>query len=130
MMDRRRPGILDHPRARVMTMFVGKRSAKFGTPRRLESSKQQQDQQDDDDKPEAAAPVISGAVERAATHAAKAAEQRDNENNKNDCSNGHAAISSSPAVGICCSAFGYENKWQIERFRHFVRGSSLEVIGY
>jgi len=50
-------------------------------------------------RPRAAAAIISGAVERAATHAAKAAEQRDNKNNKNDCSYRHVAISSSPAVG-------------------------------
>src|ERR1039458_8240595 len=79
--------------------------------RSLYSSEQQQDQQDDDDKAEAAAAIISGAVERAATHAAKAAEQRDNKNNKNDCSYRHVAISSSPAVGTRCSAFGPENKW-------------------
>jgi hypothetical protein len=30
-MDRRRSGILDHPRARVMTIFAGIGSAKFNT---------------------------------------------------------------------------------------------------
>jgi hypothetical protein len=90
MIDRRCPGIPDHPHARVITRLVGIR------PTNLESSEQQQDQQNDDDKAEAAATVISGAIEWAATYAAEAAEQRDNKNNKNDCSNGHAAISSSP----------------------------------
>jgi len=84
----------------------------------LKSSEQQQDQQDDDDQPEAAAAIISGAVERATTDAAKAAEQRDNKNNKNDCSYRHVTISSSPAAGNCCSAFGIENQWQLERFRY------------
>jgi hypothetical protein len=64
------PGLLDHPHARVMTMFIAKRSARLS----LESSEQQQDQQDDDDKAEAAAAIISGAVERPAANAAKAAE--------------------------------------------------------
>jgi len=121
MIDRRRSGLLDHPRARVMTMFMEKRSAKFSAPpswiRNLESSEQQQDQEDHDDKAEAAAAIISGAVERPAANTAKAAEQGDNKNNENDCSYGHVAISSSPAVGNFCSAFGLENKWQIERFR-------------
>jgi hypothetical protein len=67
-------GLPDHPRARVMTMFMAKRSAKLSTPPDLESSEQQQDQQDDDDKAEAAAAIISGAVERSAAYAAKAAE--------------------------------------------------------
>ena len=90
------PGLLDHPHARVMTVSMRKRSAKFSTLRNLESSEQQQDQQDDDDEAEAAATIITGAIEWPATDAAEAAEQRDNKNNKNDCSNGHAAISSSP----------------------------------
>src|ERR1700679_1876378 len=90
MIDRRCPGIPDHPHARVMTLRSGIR------PANLESSEQQQDQQNDDDKAEAAATVIAGAIEWAATYAAEAAEQCDNKNNKNDCSNGHAAISSSP----------------------------------
>jgi hypothetical protein len=94
----------------------------------LESSEQQQDQQDDDDKAEAAAAIVTGAVERSAAYAAKAAEQRDNKNNKNDCSYGHVAISSSPAVGDCCSAFGIENKWQRERF-HCCRWLSLSFFG-
>jgi hypothetical protein len=61
-----------------MTMFMGKRSAKFTRHQtwipKLESSEQQQDQQNDDDKAEAAAAIISGAVERPATYTAKAAE--------------------------------------------------------
>jgi hypothetical protein len=100
MIDHGRSGILDHPRARVMTIFVEKHSAKLKRRQTkipsLESSEQKQDQQDDNDKAEAAAAIISGAVEWPATQAAKTAEQRDNKYNKNDCSNGHAAISSSP----------------------------------
>jgi hypothetical protein len=34
------PELLDHPRARVRTVFVRKHSAKFNTPRNLEFSEQ------------------------------------------------------------------------------------------
>ena len=47
-------------------------------------SEQQQYQQDDDDEPEAAAAIVSGAIERPAANAAKAAKQGDNKNDEYD----------------------------------------------
>ena len=50
----------------------------------LNPSEQEQDQQDDDDESEATAAIISGAIERSAPDATEAAEQRDNENDKDN----------------------------------------------
>ena len=99
--------------------------------RSLYSSEQQQNHQDDDDEAETAAAIISRAVEWPAADAAEAAKQRDNKDNKNDCSYRHVAISSSPAVGTRCSAFGPENKWELEKFHRFpalVRSSFSRTI--
>ena len=55
-------------------------------PERLQLAEQQQYQEDDDHEAKTTAAVVAGAVERTAADAGKAAQQCDNENDKNDCS--------------------------------------------
>jgi Putative polyhydroxyalkanoic acid system protein (PHA_gran_rgn) len=54
-----------------------------------ESSEQDKDQQDDDDESKPTAAVISRAIEWSAADAAKAPKQRNDQDDKKDCSDGH-----------------------------------------
>jgi hypothetical protein len=70
-------------------LMVGTAQSAFAHPPSMNSlasnpSEQEQDQQNDDDEAEAAAAIISGAIERSAPDATEAAEQRDNENDKDN----------------------------------------------
>jgi ferritin-like metal-binding protein YciE len=56
---------------------------------RLEPAEQDQDQHDNQHEADAATAVIAGAVERTATNAAKAAEQDDNQDDEQNCSERH-----------------------------------------
>jgi hypothetical protein len=70
-------------------LAVGTAQSAFAHPTSMNSlalnpSEQEQDQQDDDNEAEATAAIISGAIERSAPNATEAAEQRDNEYDKDN----------------------------------------------